>query len=439
MLRFICIFSLFIVAVWPCHCLGQQSASPCDVAAGMDDATDGLNFIQASGIGIFCSEGRDKLVRIVAVDPAGPGANASLKSVSNRDLKIAPGMIVKSFNKIQVNSHAHFLELTRIYRNEVELEAIEPKSKTEYVWSIQPLRMRVATMVAKKESRNASCHILLAAQTNDNKIGEMVDGTRRDYSELIDICVTKPRIASICILDGNRCSIEGFRDAIDSLVVLPQDSIFMIYLGHGSYDESLLSSDSGGGHFFRLCDGDQLRSQLLSKLLSKQPRAVVLISDCCNDKDLLRPSVKRYMEVKQVQIEEWAPLEELLLGCEGVFDATSCSPGQYSFYDPVRGGWFSSVLISSIEAGDRDTKDVMHSWGMMWPAITTATQQTYLESRQLEMRNLGNPEKVRAQLRSQGEMTPLVFRNEMKSIAIPEQAPPSRVMVKSTYSLREEP
>lgn len=88
------------------------------------------------------------------------------------------------------------------------------------------------------------------------------------------------------------------------------------------------------------------------KLLEKEPRLLIAISDCCNN---IIP--EGFMpEIFQNRFYDWwgsnvnKNYKKLFLESEGVFIGTGCLKGEYSYCNSVLGGFFTNAFCASLES-----------------------------------------------------------------------------------------
>ncbi|MCU0715238.1 MAG: caspase family protein [Pirellula sp.] len=136
----------------------------------------------------------------------------------------------------------------------------------------------------------------------------------------------------------------------------PNDSLVVCYSGHGGADDV--------GHYFQLAKGKLYRKDVLAAMQARQPRLAVLLSDCCNSRSdgyQMVAAAPRVDEPKTV-----TPLfQSLMLESKGIVDINSSSPGESSFFTPLKSegmGLEGSIFTSEIAKWAAAHKNRRVSW-----------------------------------------------------------------------------
>jgi hypothetical protein len=118
-------------------------------------------------------------------------------------------------------------------------------------------------------------------------------------------------------------------DAVSRIEAKSGDAILFYFTGHGSADDQ--------GHYLALAQGKLYRKDLLDALVRKNGKMVALITDCCNTRSDGYLYAAPYIHVERPRSP--TPLfKKLFFETEGVVDINSSSPGQSSFFAPIKEG-----------------------------------------------------------------------------------------------------
>lgn len=180
-------------------------------------------------------------------------------------------------------------------------------------------------------------HLLVAGDTNDRNIGKGV-GHDLDNTVVAFFILLREGQLDHSRIDGDDLSTANVLSAIDRIRLKPDDTLVFFWAGHGASDAQ--------GHYLQMPRGGNLyRSTLLGALKKKNPRLVVLLTDCCN---VLSESTAGLPPVSPSSPDakrKTAPLmEELLLKPHGVVDINAAAPGEVAL-GTKEGGLFTLSLI----------------------------------------------------------------------------------------------
>jgi hypothetical protein len=116
--------------------------------------------------------------------------------------------------------------------------------------------------------------------------------------------------------DGSPAAILG---ALDSLRPSPRDTLLLYYTGHGGLDDQ--------GHFLALEKGNLYREELKQRMLAKQARLTVLLTDCCNTRSDGFQSAFPYAP-PQPPDRPTPVFQALFFDPQGWVDINACSPSE---------------------------------------------------------------------------------------------------------------
>lgn len=180
-------------------------------------------------------------------------------------------------------------------------------------------------------------HLLVAGDTEDKNIGKGVGHDLDNVVVSMFILLREGQLDHNRV-DGDELSTAGVLGAIDRIRVKPDDTLLFFWAGHGASDEQ--------GHYLQMPRGGNLyRSTLLGALKKKQPRLVVLLTDCCNVFSDSTAGLPPVSPASPDPRRKTSPLmEELLLKPRGVVDINAASPGEVAL-GTKEGGLFTLSLV----------------------------------------------------------------------------------------------
>jgi hypothetical protein len=143
------------------------------------------------------------------------------------------------------------------------------------------------------------------------------------------------------LLLGKEVTPDNVLDVIAKLDVQDNDTLVVLYSGHGGTRRDLK-------HVLTFRHGPLTRERLLSGMKAKNPRLMVLLTDCCSG-GIDAPSVVPKYEprsMKDGDIMEWSTVECLFLRHSGLVDLTAAEPGFNGKLDRRKpGSLFTNALL----------------------------------------------------------------------------------------------
>lgn len=191
-------------------------------------------------------------------------------------------------------------------------------------------------------------HMALFCDTNDEKIGESMLMDVKIYKQLMnDIAqalMQQGVQADARIFIGDDCSPSCARDYVRNLSC-KDDVVFFVYSGHGGRSHD----DDKESNFPRMCFGSNTDLvkvvEIVNTIKSKQPRLIVMVSDCCNSYyDRRNPTES--MTTGYIA-GSGDGLRALFLNQTGVACITAASPGEYGWCTK-NGGYLTVSLRDAI-------------------------------------------------------------------------------------------
>jgi hypothetical protein len=130
-------------------------------------------------------------------------------------------------------------------------------------------------------------------------------------------------------------------DVVGKVPVKANDTIVVLYSGHGQME-------AGNRHVLTFHHGNLERQRLLDVMKAKNPRLMVLLTDCCSAGVAGRSTAKRYepKAMKDGKVMEWSTVNSLFLRHSGLVDVTAAEPGFCGKIDLKKpGSLFTNALV----------------------------------------------------------------------------------------------
>lgn len=225
----------------------------------------------------------------------------------------------------------------------------------------------------------AYLHAIVVCDTHADEIERSVKADYRNICrEIKRICKYTKLKRRIKKFRGNKVDSD-FLDTVKKIKVKPDDVVLFYWSGHGKRFES----QEDPWPLFDFEHDNQVVSQytVTEELMSKNPRLILSITDCCNDYDLKSMFVT-YKRNKKINKENY---RTLFLYSSGTYIATAASPGEASFglnrnnrdMDLPAGGFFTNALLESLyEETSQSNPDI--SWEMVFEIAINKTLEYQL-------------------------------------------------------------
>lgn len=124
------------------------------------------------------------------------------------------------------------------------------------------------------------------------------------------------------LLLGEAVTPDNVVAMIAKLPMGKDDTLVVLYSGHGAME-------AGPKHVLTFHHGDLPRQRLLDAMKAKDPRLMILLTDCCSDGIEGRSVVQKYepKAMKDGEVMEWSTVNNLLLRHRGLVDLSAAEPG----------------------------------------------------------------------------------------------------------------
>ena len=196
----------------------------------------------------------------------------------------------------------------------------------------------------ERTTQAARLHIIIAADTNDQKIGESVKADLNMLEFVMQDSLSK-NLYSITRIEGSRFTSSTIERTIANLnVVAGSDSILICLSCHGGYEVKRKL------HFTQMSDKQPLfQNEILGWVKRKRPRVGAVLTDACSSFVNLRNKVLPAIEGRP-PAKRFPPLfRTLFFESNGLVFITAAKPGDVANGTPD-GGVFTLSMLDSISA-----------------------------------------------------------------------------------------
>ena len=209
-------------------------------------------------------------------------------------------------------------------------------------------------------------HALLIGDTNDASIGESVGRDVDNVRRTLDVGVPEARY-DVTIIQGDEATPAGILQKISALGILPTDSLFVYYAGHGAWYD--------GGHYLRMNDGKILeRKDLRAAMQKSGARLAVLVTDCCS-------TYVGQRAYAQQPINDPDVFRDLFFRHRGLVDVTAAEKGQVAVGDEIAGGCFTRAFVDALTTVPRSrldrNADGTVTWAELLPTVKVETETNF--------------------------------------------------------------
>ncbi|MCH5319192.1 MAG: caspase family protein [Paramuribaculum sp.] len=192
-------------------------------------------------------------------------------------------------------------------------------------------------------SQAQTMHAIIFSDTNDEKIGEHMNGARQDMKQQVtEIANSIGHKLLIYDYYGQYCSKKRLYSFLSKFNPASDDIVMFVYLGHGSR-----AKNDRKDPFPQMCLGTNLESNyvpvqyLVNQLSMKRPRLLVAFTNCCNREQEF-VSVKPHYNRPKTSVVDREAYRKLFCDNRGQVVMTSSVPGQLS--------WGAVFMEEAIEA-----------------------------------------------------------------------------------------
>ena len=218
---------------------------------------------------------------------------------------------------------------------------------------------------AAPEADAARLDVLIVADTTDPEIGAT---TRIDLEAVrgaVEAGVPAGK-RTVTVLEGASALPERILAHYDALAPGPETSLLFYYSGHGAWADP--------GHYLRMNGGKILeRTRLLSAMQAKNPRLLVLLTDCCS-------VYVGKTALFAIPAPDPDVFRDLFFRHRGVVDVTAAKRGQEAVGDQMIGGFFTHALVASLTTSPRAELDTRRDGIVTWDEVTAQVAKATAEA-----------------------------------------------------------
>jgi len=264
----------------------------------------------------------------------------------------------------------------------------------------------IATPAVGQEDAAPAIHIIMVADLKDAEIGVNVDFERWDREiERIELNTqTKPLVYKIT--DRHPKSIL---DACENLNVGPNDTVIFTYGGHGfnrtngndpEPSEGSAEIANAGSKWPELVVYEIIKNfpkrrglplwRIYKKLEAKNPRLLLVISDCCNEYTPTLLAAPTY--TRGIEIEDY--YKTLYLNSSGNYITSASKYGQFAFGNKTRGGFFTERLFKVLAKATTYDRSRPETYQPSWDQVFTEVSSTLIMEDEIKGNQQSQWEKI---------------------------------------------
>jgi hypothetical protein len=228
-------------------------------------------------------------------------------------------------------------------------------------------------------AKNVHLRVLVFGDTNDSSIGQSVATDIDAYKKLVlnvKAAVEPEGVkTTFDVFSGDNCSYDKLNEYLEDFSC-NGDIVLFIYNGHGG------RSHKDESKFPRMCLGSNYESKwmkisdLNDKLRNKNPRLMVVVTDCCNSYYDRRGDDNESAYGITSNQSNGDGLRQLFLHYKGEVCITAASPGEYG-WGTTQGGMLSLNFLDVIYKFD--AKGNSANWNDFMRVVTENTYNNSLE------------------------------------------------------------
>lgn len=214
------------------------------------------------------------------------------------------------------------------------------------------IQIALHLILASTGLQATSLHTFLVCDTNAQNIGYSVGQNLETLQKELYLAAKNTGLELQEHIYSENSANSGFLKDLEALEVSDDDVILFYWAGHGYRAES---KESLWPSFSFANDPREVDLDYVARLLiSKDPRLLLVFADTCNsiipEKNAPPLAHERHFAKDlfpyEIQTLNYA---SLFLNSEGAYLASSSTPGQYSWYHAIGGGFFTNALIQSLQ------------------------------------------------------------------------------------------
>ena len=256
-------------------------------------------------------------------------------------------------------------------------------------------------MFAPAVSWAKKVHLIIVADTVDPLIGADCKKDLKNLYARFGENIAESEL-DIFQLEGKRASRTDILKTISELRTASDDAIVFAYAGHGIFDVTKKSDGSQKGHALQLPHGPPgktisinvpgtaikipansgkllYRSDLVAALRKKNPRLLVLWTDCCNQTvQIVTKRVGKGRDGFSVPQTTSPLFKSLLFDASGIVDLATSKPGELAWGDVVdKKGGIATVAFCDFLTKNRQAT---MTWDQAFPTLKSGIDKGFRRS-----------------------------------------------------------
>jgi hypothetical protein len=193
----------------------------------------------------------------------------------------------------------------------------------------------------------ATLHLIIVADTLDNKIGQSVAVDSKNFQDFFQSVVNSSQgkiFLNKVVLEGRDITRNNLFATLNfvSPRIKSNDIVVFLYSGHGYRMQTKVSK-------WPVLNTREYATEfddVITILKNSNPRQIIAIADCCNS--FIDRGIRTAKILKAPEAFSYQDIERMFLLPKTKIAASGSKVGQFSNGDDVDGGFFSAAFISNL-------------------------------------------------------------------------------------------
>ncbi|MFT6150354.1 MAG: hypothetical protein ACJAUH_003055 [Saprospiraceae bacterium] len=208
---------------------------------------------------------------------------------------------------------------------------------------------------AASPNRFITLHLIVVANT---KISDIGAGCRVDERNIVKEFETVSKVLGInlktYIIDGDNFNKQKTLATLEKIKPRSNDVMMFIYRGHGfrwsDQSESWPQMDLRNGNYGRISKNTSIGlTEVFNTIRKKDARLNIVLADCCNnDIGINRKTKTPINALESKGSYDIKKLKKLFLESKGSLISCAASPGEYSWVNTSKGGFYTLSFIQAL-------------------------------------------------------------------------------------------
>jgi len=193
----------------------------------------------------------------------------------------------------------------------------------------------------------ATLHLIIIADTLDNKIGQSVAVDSRNFQDFFQSVVNSSQgkiFLNKIVLEGRDITRNNLIATLNFVAprIKANDIVVFLYSGHGYR----MQTKSSKWPYLNTREYATDFDEVITILKSSNSRQFIAIADCCNS--FIDRGIRTAKYLKSPESFSYQDIERMFLLPKTKIAASGSKVGQFSSGDDVDGGYFSAAFISNL-------------------------------------------------------------------------------------------